>query len=93
MSLAFDVKRSLQLGGALAFIVLSALSAAQSRSDPLAEAYVLALICVSTIGLVVGGASVGAKLAIRSERGSRDARWSAETSNRASMRRSPMFSS
>ena len=71
MSLAFDVKRPLQLGGALAFIVLSALSAAQSRNNPLAEAYVLGLICVSTIGLVVGAATLRAKLAIRSERGSR----------------------
>lgn len=56
MRLAFNVKRSLQLGGALAFIALSALSAAQSRSNPVTEAYVLALICVSTIGLAVGGA-------------------------------------
>ncbi len=55
MTLAFNVKRSLQFGGTLAFIVLGALSAAQSRSNPVAEAYVLALICVSTIGLVVGG--------------------------------------
>ena len=55
MRLAFNVKRSLQLGGALAFIVLSALSAAQSRSNPVTEAYVLALICVGTIGLAVGG--------------------------------------
>jgi diguanylate cyclase len=57
MSLAFNARRSLQFGGALAFIVLSALSAAQSRSNPLAEAYVLGLICVSTIGLVVGEAT------------------------------------
>ncbi len=58
MSLAFDARRASWLGGALAFVVLSALSAAQSRSDPLAEAYVLALICVSTIGLIVAaGAS------------------------------------
>ena len=57
MTLAFNVKRPLQFGGALAFIVLGALSAAQSRNNPVAEAYVLALICVSTIGLVIGGAT------------------------------------
>ncbi len=55
MRFAFGVKRPLQLGGAIAFIVLGALSAAQSRNNPVAEAYVLALIFVSTIGLVIGG--------------------------------------
>ena len=60
--------RRLRLGGALAFIVLSALSAAQARSDPLAEAYVLGLICVSTIGLVVGaGASAQGRHPIRAD--------------------------
>ncbi len=58
MSLAFDARQGLRLGGALAFIVLAALSAAQSRGDPLAEAYVLGLICVSTIGLVVAAGAV-----------------------------------
>ncbi|MGD0642711.1 MAG: GGDEF domain-containing protein [Roseiarcus sp.] len=57
MNLAFNAKRWLQFGGALAFIVLSALSAAQARSDALAEAYVLGLICVSTIGLAFAGAA------------------------------------
>ncbi len=55
MSLAFVANRPLRLGGALAFVALSALSAAQSRNNPLAEAYVLGLICVGTIGLAVGG--------------------------------------
>lgn len=58
MNLAFDAKRLFQAGGALAFIVLSALSAAQARTDALAEAYVLGLICVSTIGLAVGAAAL-----------------------------------
>ncbi len=56
MSLAFHAERSLRVGGALAFIVLGALSAAQARSDPLAEAYVLGLIGVGAIGLVIGAA-------------------------------------
>jgi len=50
MNLAFHARRSLRVGGALAFIVLGALSAAQARSDPLAEAYVLGLIGVAAIG-------------------------------------------
>jgi diguanylate cyclase len=49
--------RPLKLGGALAFIVFSALSAAQSRGDLVAEAYVLVLICVSAIGFIVAGAT------------------------------------
>jgi diguanylate cyclase len=53
MKLVFP--RPLRLGGTLAFVVLGALSAAQSRADPLAEAYVLGLICVSTIGLLLSG--------------------------------------
>jgi diguanylate cyclase len=57
MSLAFHAKRSLKVGGALAFIVLGALSAAQARSDPLAEAYVLGLIGVAAIGLAAGAAT------------------------------------
>ncbi len=56
MSLAFNIKRPLRLGGAFVFIVLSALSAAQSRGNPLAEAYVLGLIGVCTIGLLAGEA-------------------------------------
>ncbi len=51
----FVFPRPLRLGGTLAFVVLGALSAAQSRADPLAEAYVLGLICVSTIGLLLSG--------------------------------------
>ena len=57
MNLAFHARRSLQVGGALAFIVLGALSAAQARSDPLAEAYVLGLIGVAAIGLAAGAAT------------------------------------
>ncbi len=45
--------RPLRFGGALAFVALSALSAAQSRSNPVAEAYVIGLICVSAIGFAV----------------------------------------
>jgi diguanylate cyclase len=57
MSLGPNAKRSLQLGGALAFIALGALSAAQARSNPLAEAYVLALIGVGAIGMSLGAAT------------------------------------
>lgn len=55
MKFAFDFARSFKAVGALAFIGFSALAAAQSRGDPLAEAYVIGLICISTIGLVVAG--------------------------------------
>ncbi len=57
MTSTIDFKQWLQWGGALAFIVLGALSAAQSRGDPLAEAYVLALICVGALGLATGVAA------------------------------------
>jgi diguanylate cyclase len=57
MTSTFDYKQWLQWGGALAFIVLGALSAAQSRGDPLAETYVLALICVGALGLATGVAA------------------------------------
>jgi len=55
MNLPLNVRRTLQIGGAVAFMVLSALAAAQSRSDWRAEVYVLGLICVGTIGIAFGG--------------------------------------
>jgi len=60
MNLAFHAGRSLRVGGALAFIVLGALSAAQARSDPLAEAYVLGLIGVAAIGLAASATTSAA---------------------------------
>jgi len=57
MRFSVNLLQPLKLGGALAFIVLSALSAAQSRGDIVAEAYVLGLICVSAIGFIVAGAA------------------------------------
>ncbi len=55
MTLSSQAKRAVQAGGVLAFMVLSALAAAEARNDSRAEAYVLGLICVSTIGLAVSG--------------------------------------
>lgn len=61
MSFLSLTMRSLQLGGAAAFMALGALSAAQARSDPLTEAYVLGLIGVGTIGLALGATTFARK--------------------------------
>jgi diguanylate cyclase len=57
MSAAAALARPLKLAGALVFVALSALAAAQARGDWLAETYVLGLICVSIVGFVIAGAN------------------------------------
>jgi diguanylate cyclase len=59
MTVGWQVRRALQVVGAVAFITLSALSASRARSDPLTE------VCV--LGLIAIGAAVFVALASRSE--------------------------
>ncbi|THD49322.1 MAG: GGDEF domain-containing protein [Bradyrhizobium sp.] len=49
MNFGPNVRRTLQIVGAVIFIALGALSASRARSDPLTEAYVLGLIAIGAI--------------------------------------------
>lgn len=59
MSLASALARPLKVGGVLVFVALSALAAAQSRGDWIAEASVIGLICASIVGFIVAATGAG----------------------------------
>jgi diguanylate cyclase len=65
---AAAIRHPVKLGGAIVFVVLSALAAAQTRGDWRAEACVLALSAVSIIGFLVAGAESARKAAAQEAR-------------------------